>query len=111
VPLRRFDVSLVCARPRASQLTGRYNFRRGVVDVFGAAFQLDPVEVTLAESLGDADYPAGIPGKWHLGDGAIHRSNEQGFNEALVHTGPALRNWACFLAHYDHDNLSTSKEG
>ncbi|HPM83607.1 MAG TPA: arylsulfatase [Candidatus Anammoximicrobium sp.] len=88
--LTQFHVSPVCAPTRASLMTGRYNFRTGVADVYGKASNMDPAEVTLAERLREASYVTGIFGKWHLGDDAQHGPNEQGFDEALVHRGPAM---------------------
>ena len=93
VALERFYVSPVCAPTRASLLTGRYNFRTGVSDVFGRAAQMDPAEVTLAEALRGAGYATGVFGKWHLGDDGPHVPNAQGFDEALVHPGPVLRQY------------------
>jgi arylsulfatase A-like enzyme len=93
VKLERFYVSPVCAPTRAALLTGRYSFRGGVSDVFGAACQLDPGEVTLAEALRAAGYATGVFGKWHLGDEGPHTPNAQGFDEALVHTLPAMRRY------------------
>ncbi len=93
VALERFYVSPVCAPTRASLLTGRYNFRTGVCDVFGPACQMDPAEVTLAEMLRAAGYATGVFGKWHLGDEGPHAPNAQGFAEALVHAGPAMRQY------------------
>ena len=88
--LTQFHVSPVCSPTRASLMTGRYNFRTGVADVYGKATNMDLAEVTLAERLREAGYVSGIFGKWHLGDDAQHGPNEQGFDEALVHRGPAL---------------------
>lgn len=88
-----FHVSPVCAPTRASLMTGRYNFRTGVADVFGGAAVMDATEVTLAECLKAAGYATGVFGKWHLGDDAEHGPNAQGFEEALVHRGPAMRKY------------------
>ncbi len=68
VEFTQFHVSPVCAPTRASLMTGRYNFRTGVADVFGQGCHMDPSEVTVAEMLRAAGYATGIFGKWHLGD-------------------------------------------
>lgn len=88
--LSQFHVSPVCAPTRASLMTGRYNFRTGVADVFGEAARMDAAEVTLAERLREAGYATGIFGKWHLGDDAERTPNAQGFDEALSFNGAAL---------------------
>ncbi len=88
-----FHVSPVCAPTRASLMTGRWNFRTGIADVFGPAAVMDAAEVTLAERLKAAGYATGIFGKWHLGDAAEHAPNAKGFDEALVHRGAAMRQY------------------
>jgi len=90
VELTRFYVSPVCAPTRASLMTGRYNFRTGVSDVFDKACHMDPAEVTLAEALKAAGYVTGIFGKWHLGDDGPHAPNAQGFDESLVFRRAAM---------------------
>ena len=87
VEFTQFYVSPVCSPTRASLMTGRYNFRTGVTDVAMPACEMDPQEVTIAESLRDGGYATGIFGKWHLGDGPEHGPGAQGFDESLVHTG------------------------
>ncbi|MFA6544051.1 MAG: arylsulfatase [Limisphaerales bacterium] len=93
VELTQFHVSPVCSPTRASLMTGRYNFRTGVADVFGAATLMDAAEVTIAEQLRAAGYATGIFGKWHLGDDAGRSPNGQGFDESLSFSGPALRRY------------------
>ena len=90
VEFTQFHVSPVCSPTRASLMTGRYNFRTGIADVYGKAAVMDASEVTLAEMLRPAGYATGIFGKWHLGDDAAHGPSAQGFDEALTFHGPGL---------------------
>jgi arylsulfatase A-like enzyme len=90
VRLDRFYVSPVCSPTRSSLMTGRYNYRTGVVDTFLGRSMMRPDEVTLAEMLGAAGYRTGIFGKWHLGDHYPLRPIDQGFQEALVLRGGGI---------------------
>lgn len=109
VELVNFHVSPVCSPTRASLMTGRYHFRTGVCDVFGNATKMDPSEVTVAEVLRNAGYATGIFGKWHLGDDPERRPNAQGFDEALVHTGAAMRKY--FDPDLVHNGVSQTYPG
>jgi len=80
----------LCSPTRASLLTGRYNYRTGVVDTWVGLALMRPGERTVAELLRDAGYRTGIFGKWHLGDHYPLRPQEQGFEECLVHKGAGI---------------------
>lgn len=90
VRFTRFNVCPVCSPTRACLMTGRYNYRTGVVDTYAGRSMMDPGETTLAEMLGAAGYRTGIFGKWHLGDNYPLRPMDRGFQESLVHFGGGI---------------------
>jgi len=71
-------------------MTGRYNYRTGIVDTYQGRSMMYPEEVTLAEALSAQGYRTGIFGKWHLGDNYPMRAMDQGFQESLVHKGGGI---------------------
>jgi arylsulfatase A-like enzyme len=88
--LKNFYVSPVCSPTRSSLLTGRYNYRTGIVDTYIGRSMMHADEVTLAETLRANGYRTGIFGKWHLGDNYPLRAMDQGFEEALVLRGGGI---------------------
>ncbi len=90
VEMTQFHVCPVCSPTRACLMTGRYNYRTGVVDTYMGRSMMHSDEVTIAEILGAAGYRTGIFGKWHLGDNYPLRSMDQGFHESLVHNGGGI---------------------
>ncbi len=90
VELEHFHVCPVCSPTRSSLLTGRYNYRTGVVDTALGRSMMRPDEVTLAQMLQGAGYRTGIFGKWHLGDNYPLRPIDRGFQEALVLKGGGI---------------------
>src|SRR4051812_17905752 len=86
----QFHVCPVCSPTRSSLLTGRYNYRTGVVDTYLGRSMMWPSEVTIAQMLSGAGYRTGIFGKWHLGDNYPLRPGEHGFQESVVIKGGGL---------------------
>src|SRR6185437_395942 len=74
----------LCSPARASLLTGRYNYRSGVVDTSTGLSMMRPDEVTLAEALANNGYRTFISSKWHLGDNYPLRPIDRGFQESFI---------------------------
>lgn len=74
----------LCSPARSSLLTGRYNYRTGVVDTSTGVSMMRPDEVNLAEVLGSNGYRTFISSKWHLGDNYPLRPIDHGFQECLI---------------------------
>ncbi len=85
IRLTRFYVSPVCAPTRAALMTGRYQYRTGVIHTSRGGAKMHGEETTVAELLGKGGYRTGLFGKWHLGDNYPMRPQDQGFQEVLMH--------------------------
>jgi arylsulfatase A-like enzyme len=90
VRIDRFYVQPVCSPTRACLLTGRYNYRTGVVDTFIGRSMMHADERTLAETLRGAGWRTGLFGKWHLGDNHPLRARDQGFEEEISLRGGGI---------------------
>jgi arylsulfatase A-like enzyme len=88
--LTQFHVMPVCSPARACLMTGRYNYRTGVVDTYLGRSLMHPDETTLVQMLAAGGYRTGIFGKWHLGDNYPMRAMDKGFRESLVLNGGGL---------------------
>ncbi len=90
VRLTQFHVCPVCSPTRACLMTGRYNYRTGVVDTYAGRSMMAPEEKTMALFFKECGYHTGIFGKWHLGDTWPLRPVDRGFDESLVHLGGGI---------------------
>ena len=90
IQFTQFQVCPVCSPTRSSLMTGRYNYRTGIVDTYLGRSMMYPDEATVAELFGKTGYRAGIFGKWHLGDNYPMRAIDQGFQEAIVCKGGGI---------------------
>ena len=90
VRMQNFYVCPVCSPTRSSIMTGRYNYRTGIVDTFQGRSMMDPKEVTVAQMFMAGGYRTGIFGKWHLGDNYPLRPMDRGFQECLVSKGGGM---------------------
>jgi arylsulfatase A-like enzyme len=89
IRVERFYVSPVCSPTRASLLTGRWNYRTGVVDTYLGRSMMFGDEATLAEMLAPT-HRTGLFGKWHLGDNYPMRAQDQGFQKVLSIKGGGI---------------------
>jgi arylsulfatase A-like enzyme len=87
IRLTNFHVDPTCAPSRAALMTGRYSSRTGVWHTILGRSIMRNDEVTLAEVFAANGYRTGIFGKWHLGDNAPSRPEDQGFHEGVTHGG------------------------
>jgi len=114
---KQFIVNFNCSPTRASMLTGRDNYRTGVVGVTETSHLMKSSEVTIARLLSDAGYSTGIFGKWHLGDSYPMRPSDKGFQETLIHKGGGIGQASdppgnsYFNPVLEHNNVRKTFEG
>ncbi len=86
----QFQVCPVCSPTRASLMTGRYNYRTGIVDTYLGRSMMHTDEITMPQIFKDAGYRTGIFGKWHLGDTYPMRPLDRGFEEGIYIKGGGI---------------------
>ena len=86
----QFQVCPVCSPTRASLMTGRYNYRTGIVDTYLGRSMMHTDEVTMPQIFKEAGYRTGIFGKWHLGDTYPMRPLDRGFEEGIYIKGGGI---------------------
>lgn len=82
-----FHVDPTCSPTRSALMSGRYSTRTGVWHTIMGRSLMDPGETTLAEVFSASGYRTGMFGKWHLGDNAPTRPQDQGFEHVVWHHG------------------------
>lgn len=87
IRLTDFHVDPTCSPTRAALMTGQHSMRAGVWHTIMGRSLLPTEKVTLAEHFKAAGYRTGLFGKWHLGDNAPYRPEDQGFDAVIIHGG------------------------
>ena len=87
VRLTDFHVDPTCSPTRSALMSGRYSNRTGVWHTIMGRSLMDSREVSLGEVFKANGYQTGMFGKWHLGDNAPCRPEDQGFDYVVRHGG------------------------
>ena len=90
--LNNFHVDPTCSPTRSALLTGRYSTRTGVWHTINGRSMMHTRELTLAEVFKASGYDTAMIGKWHLGDNAPCRPEDQGFDHVIRHQGGGIGN-------------------
>ena len=87
VRLTDYHVDPTCSPTRSALMSGRYSTRTGVWHTIMGRSLMAADETTLAERFGANGYRTAMFGKWHLGDNAPCRPQDQGFEHVVWHHG------------------------
>jgi arylsulfatase A-like enzyme len=87
VSLTDYHVDPTCSPTRSALMSGRYSTRTGVWHTIMGRSLMAGSEQTLAEVFAGNGYRTGMFGKWHLGDNAPCRPQDQGFEHVVWHHG------------------------
>jgi arylsulfatase A-like enzyme len=87
VCLTDYHVDPTCSPTRSALMSGRYSTRTGVWHTIMGRSLMSGSEQTMAEVFAVNGYRTGMFGKWHLGDNAPCRPQDQGFERVVWHHG------------------------
>lgn len=87
VSLNDYHVDPTCSPTRSALMTGRYSTRTGVWHTIMGRSLMAGSEETLGEVFQKNGYRTAMFGKWHLGDNAPCRPQDQGFQHVVWHHG------------------------
>jgi arylsulfatase A-like enzyme len=87
VRLTNYHVDPTCSPTRSALMSGRYSTRTGVWHTIMGRSLMRGEETTVAEEFRANGYRTGMFGKWHLGDNAPCRPQDQGFEHVVWHHG------------------------
>jgi arylsulfatase A-like enzyme len=111
VRLTNFHVDPTCAPTRAALMTGRYSTRTGVWHTIQGRSLMSSGELTLAEIFAANGYRTGMFGKWHLGDNAPLRPQDQGFQKSLHLRGGGIGQSPDFWGNDYFDDVYYREDG
>jgi arylsulfatase A-like enzyme len=100
-----FHVDPTCSPTRAAMATGRYSTRTGVWHTINGRSMMRPEELTLPEIFKANGYDTAFFGKWHLGDNAPCRPEDQGYDHVAWHHGGALTNGPDYWENDYYDDM------
>ena len=106
-----FHVDPTCSPTRAALMTGRYSTRTGVWHTIAGRSLMHPDETTLAEIFAANGYATAQFGKWHLGDNAPLRPQDQGFQVSLHHGGGGVAQAPDFWGNDYFDDTYWTEDG
>lgn len=90
IRLTDYHVDPTCSPTRSALMSGRYSTRTGVWHTINGRSMMHSDEYTLAEYFRDNGYNTAMFGKWHLGDNAPCRPQDQGFEHVVWHKGGGI---------------------
>ncbi|MCA8972582.1 MAG: arylsulfatase [Planctomycetes bacterium] len=82
-----YHVDPTCSPTRSALMSGRYSTRTGVWHTIMGRSLMRGDETTIAEEFSANGYRTAMFGKWHLGDNAPCRPQDQGFEHVVWHRG------------------------
>jgi arylsulfatase A-like enzyme len=111
IRLTDYHVDPTCSPTRSALMTGRYSTRTGVWHTINGRSMMDGDEYTMAEYFRDNGYNTAMFGKWHLGDNAPCRPQDQGFDHVVWHKGGGVGQGPDYLGNDYFDDTYVDHDG
>ncbi|MCA8995369.1 MAG: arylsulfatase [Planctomycetaceae bacterium] len=111
IRLTDFHVDPTCSPTRSALMTGRYSTRTGVWHTIQGRSLMSPTELTLGEVFQANGYQTAMFGKWHLGDNAPLRPQDQGFETTIHHGGGGVGQTPDWWGNDYFDDIYVHEDG